>query len=150
MPVGVYERTKVSVISRFWPKVKVNKDNGCWEWQGAKITGYGHFWAEDKGVIAHRWLYEQIHGPVPKGFELDHLCRNRSCVNPAHLEIVTRKENCRRGDDGIHQRLRTHCPQGHPYNKENTYICNTTTKTPQRLCRTCRRERYQAKKEVEK
>ncbi len=143
MPAGVYKRTKPRqrklLTTRFFSKVKASESNGCLEWQGATTRGYGVFWGKDRLVLAHCWLFEMINGAVPDGFELDHLCRNRCCVNPTHLEIVTRKENCRRGDVGIRMREKTHCPQGHPYDNENTYICLTTNGTPQRLCRSCRR-----------
>lgn len=75
-------------------------DNDCWVWQRATTMqgGYGVIKDPHKGkVVAHRWYYEQAHGPVPDGMDLDHLCRNRLCVNPDHLEPVTRKENVHRG-----------------------------------------------------
>jgi hypothetical protein len=77
----------------------VDEATGCWEWQWAKNRGgYGHTRATDgRSIPAHRKMWEAVNGPVPEGLELDHLCRNRSCVNPAHLEPVTRGENARRG-----------------------------------------------------
>jgi hypothetical protein len=71
---------------------------GCWEWQRAKcLIGYGRIRIDGKAMAAHRMTYEQAHGPIPDGMGLDHLCRNPSCVNPAHLEPVTHVENVRRG-----------------------------------------------------
>jgi hypothetical protein len=71
-------------------------DNGCWEWTGAKMpTGYGHF----QGTTAHRASYEMFVGPIPEGLHVDHLCMNKSCVNPAHLEPVTPAENNRRAHE---------------------------------------------------
>lgn len=71
----------------------------CWEWTGALFqgTGYGQVWADGTTRLAHRVVYELLVGPIPVGLDLDHLCRNRSCVNPAHLEPVTRRVNVQRG-----------------------------------------------------
>lgn len=73
-------------------------DGGCWVWTRAKQSaGYGHFTLNGRWVLAHRWFYERERGAVPNGMELDHLCRNRACCNPAHLEAVPHTENVRRG-----------------------------------------------------
>lgn len=118
----------------FWRHV--NKTATCWLWT-ARITpqGYGR-WCSSRagfpnGVGAHQAAYSFTVGPVPSGLVLDHLCRVRHCVNPEHLEPVTLGENLRRGF-----RLITHCPQGHKYTEENTYL-----KGKNRNCRTCHRER---------
>ena len=85
---------------RFYSKVQ--KKDGCWEWLGAKNHGYGAFMVGSSKdgtrriVRAHRWVWEQVNGEVPAGRELDHLCGNRSCVNPSHLEPVTHTENIKR------------------------------------------------------
>lgn len=103
----------------------------CWIWTAVKTKdGYGRFRCNGK-IVAHRFSYELHHGPVPEGLELDHLCRNHSCVNPAHLEPVTHKVNMQRG---IGYWIRkTHCPEGHPYSGGNLYV----TKDGYRKCRTC-------------
>lgn len=81
-------------MSTFWSRV--DKTDGCWLWTSTVVwNGYGQFRINNRRVYAHRFAYEQVVGPVPDG--LDHLCRNRRCVNPAHLEPVTRQENLRRG-----------------------------------------------------
>ena len=124
---------------RFWQKVDVGHPLGCWEWLGAKARGYGHFNAGDKRYTsAHRWAFETLRGTIPDGLQLDHLCRNRSCVNPDHLEPVTQEENIRRGY-GISaaNAEKTHCPQGHPYNEANTY----RPKRGGRQCKECSRMR---------
>jgi len=101
-------------------------DNGCWEWTASKDSnGYGWFYANGKTGRAHRFSYEVLVGTIPIGLEIDHLCRNTSCVNPDHLEAVTRQENTKRGlagkVNGDIQRAKTHCPKGHPYDELNTY-----------------------------
>jgi hypothetical protein len=76
----------------------VNEDTGCWEWLGfRKNTGYGQFRHKGRTQPAHRFFYRLYVGEIPDGLHLDHLCRNRLCVNPEHLEPVTREENVRRG-----------------------------------------------------
>ena len=123
---------------RFWSKV--DKSGDCWLWTAAKShDGYGLFRYGGKNAYAHRVSYEWANGPVVPGLDLDHLCRVRSCVNPAHLEPVTRRINLLRGDTRIaHNIATTHCPQGHAYDALNTYV---RPRGGTRDCRTCHRER---------
>jgi hypothetical protein len=75
----------------------IEDENGCWIWQKQTIgKGYGRKWVDGRGVLAHRWYYEQANEPIPEGLQIDHLCRVKRCVNPAHLEVVTNTENRRR------------------------------------------------------
>jgi len=123
--------------TKFW--AKVNKTETCWLWTGATRMGYGRLRIGRHIVQAHRYAYELLVGPIPEGLTLDHLCRVRSCVNaPGHLEPVTLRTNVLRGIGRCAQNaLVTHCPQGHPYNVENTYIPRSRT---ERQCRACRNE----------
>lgn len=129
---------------RFW--LKVEKTEVCWLWTGAlNDAGYGRFVerladGRQRNHRAHRWLWERLNGLVPEGLELDHLCRVRHCVNPAHLEPVDHRTNVLRGN-GIAARhaVKTHCPQGHPYSVTNTYRRVTKQGTPGRQCRVCRK-----------
>jgi len=129
-----------AVEERFWVKVKKGNPTDCWEWTAAigVKNGYGYFRFNGHWVLAHRFAYELIHGPIPKGLTIDHRCRNRACVNPSHLEVVTHKTNILRGL-GVAAQLakKTHCSKGHPYDLFNTYTYPNGT----RDCRECRRQR---------
>ena len=139
-----------------WPQFQLTEETlkerititsgGCWEWQGLNRTGYGRVKISNpdpgpcphcgqqmppgraKHVFAHRAVWEMLRGPIPEGLQIDHLCRNRACVNPDHLEPVTAKENMHRAAVLI-----THCPKGHPYDDTNTYWHKG-----HRGCRICR------------
>lgn len=102
-------------LERFWARVDKAADGGCWTWTGTIApTGYGTVWWAGTMQYAHRVSYEIAEGhPVPGGLHTDHLCRNRACVNPAHLEAVTPRENIRRGA-GSWRGARIACPNGHP------------------------------------
>jgi len=123
---------------RFW--IKVRQTDTCWLWTSTlNNRGYGQFSVGGRSVLAHRFSYELHVGPIPEGLHLDHLCRVRHCVNPAHLEPVTNQENNRRGDTGAHLRDRTHCPAGHPYEGANLYVNGNTGARSCRICM-CRRK----------
>lgn len=118
---------------RFWSKVD-KIPGGCWVWKAyVEKSGYGKFNYKGRVERVYRLTYLAFVGPIQKGMVLDHLCRNRACCNPEHLEQVTQAVNCRRGAMG---ELHTHCPHGHEFTPENTYIANTK-KGPRRNCRTC-------------
>lgn len=128
----------MDTLDRFHSKYFVAPDS-CWLWvSGIKMNGYGQFHVSSekgsyKNVLAHRFSYELIRGPIPEGLELDHLCRQRSCVNPYHLDPVTRKENLLRGEGACAKNARkTFCKNGHEFTEENTY-----TYKKGRACRTC-------------
>lgn len=103
---------------------RIEHHNGCWIWTGAKRNGYSMIrWKRDGEHIViggHRLLYELHVGPIPEGHEVDHTCRNKACINPAHLEAVTVQENVRRARS--HNRSRSHCENGHEMTPENTVI----------------------------
>lgn len=150
----VAEEEARSPRNRFLAKIAAGP-NCCWQWTGAKNrNGYGNFLPDGRRTIdgqpvqrryklAHRYAYEQFVGPIPDGMEIDHLCKNPSCVNPKHLEAVSRYENIMRSDcfTAVHAK-KTHCPKGHPYSGDNLFF----SKDGARQCRACSRARYHENK----
>ena len=131
----------VDPLLRFWQKV--NRTHQCWIWTATQANGYGQFnvgrGEGKRHVYAHRWIYEQLVGPVVS-HQVDHLCGNRLCVRPTHLQAVSQSLNIRRG---VEQRMadngrKQHCPQGHEYTPGNILW--------KRTCRTCTNTYYRRKR----
>lgn len=124
---------------RFWGKVE--KTSSCWLWTAARTDGYGRLGNE----YAHRVAYRMLVGPIPLGLQLDHLCRVRHCVNPAHLEPVTQRENVLRGETIVARNaVKTHCPHGHPLSGHNLRLFNGHRSC--KLCNASSARRYRARK----
>lgn len=123
-------------LERFWDKVEV-QPNGCWNYNDTLTARYSRFKEHGKNRIqGHNFAYEINKGKIPNGLQLDHLCRNRKCVNPDHLEPVTPRINVLRSTSIIAiNAIKTHCPKGHPLSGYNLYSYKN-----RRHCRTCRRE----------
>ena len=154
MPVATFDRTARQTQSiphpphlfteadhlKFWSFVF--KTPTCWLWRGALSNGYGQLHVKNRlhgklNIIIHRWMCERFIGPIPQGFHVDHLCRVTQCVNPAHLELVTRRENMLRGKTvGARNASKTHCIHGHEFTPANTYRPNPN----HRHCRQCAKE----------
>lgn len=114
---------------------KIQKTNGCWTWKAATTGGsnaYGTIYLNGRNRLAHRVMYELHFGEIPDSKEIDHLCRNKMCVNPDHLEPVTHRENMLRANVGAQNASKTHCPHGHEYTPENTRVKNGS-----RNCKAC-------------
>ncbi len=131
-------------IESFLEKINV-ANNGCWIWLGGKNTdGYGYFYTNSKTVRCSRFIYEYYYGQICPDLVLDHLCRNRACVNPVHLEQVTIRKNILRGFGVTAINFKkTHCPQGHEYDDENTYIFKGNGSRRCKICITARQKKYQ-------
>lgn len=149
VPADVLARSSRTLTGRFdptvrmWARIDKRGPNECWPWTGViGRDGYGKF----RGTSAQREVYQALVGLIPDGLELDHLCRNRSCVNPAHLEPVTHRENGARSPlwGGTINSAKTHCKRGHPFDAANTYRVRG-----RRSCRACNAEaveRYRARR----
>lgn len=141
---------RVPLLKRFASKVIIDRDTDCLTWVGGKTgSGYGSIQTdapERKQILAHRLSYFMANGEWAD--EVDHLCRNKLCVNPNHLEAVSHMENMHRADRALGIRShKTHCPQGHEYSELNTY---TNPKTNRRSCRICGRAAQAAYKRRKK
>lgn len=133
----------MTLLEQFLASVPARDPDECWPWIGClNGDGYGRIDVtvdgRRKALRAHREVFEALVRPIPPGLTIDHLCRNRPCCNPTHLEPVPRGENTMRSPIGLAplNAVKTHCPQGHEYTPENTYIHKRRIHTS-RYCRLC-------------
>lgn len=127
-----------------WMIKRITFSSGCWIWHGA-ITrdGYGYISFDGKRSNAHRVIYLLLCGRIPKDLTCDHLCRNRACVRPDHVELVTAGENVLRGEGPSARNLRKRaCQNGHAFTAANTYTYRSRTNSTMRMCRACDRQRH--------
>lgn len=137
--IGVFVQVNNnSHMARAFPVGYIIDGNGCWQWVGSGAFGYGRIKVGNRSFQAHRYVYESEKGPIPDGMDLDHLCRNRGCVNPSHLEPVTNRTNVLRGV-GISAKnaSKEYCRHGHPL-----VGTNVRHYKGHRICRTCERGRF--------
>ena len=147
---GSLEPTPLHCLERIDARYDKPSEDECWVWTGYLTpSGYGqasggYANGKEKKIRTHRAMYELYVEQIPLDLTIDHLCRNRACGNPKHLQILTIWENCRNNNWAI----RTRCSQGHEYTDKNTYYGKQSNGGPKRECRACKREsrrRYKAK-----
>lgn len=139
------KKNPVEIAQKFWDRVNLNGPGGCWLWTGhGTPNGYGNFWNGHSQVFAHKWAWVSLRSDIPEGLELDHLCKIRNCVNPDHMEPVTREENIARSAQT--RREKPCCKRGHLFNEENTYWYTAKDGSVHRNCKTCMRIREAARK----
>jgi hypothetical protein len=140
---------------RIEDKIAYCPESGCWIWMGYTMPapngeyGHGHVHWKGKTRCVHRVVYELLRGSIPKGLDLDHLCRVRCCVNPDHLEPVTPQENIRRGENHSFLANKPYCPQGHPYSGTNLYIRPDGLGRGCKICRTIAVRQHKERKRNE-
>lgn len=138
MATNYHKRNPISgktPAERFLRQLEKIKCEGCWEWRHSFTSaGYGKFRVDDRWLLSHRVSYEINVGPIPDGLQIDHKCRNRKCVNPAHMEPVTQRENILRGDSMVRPLLER-CRRGHELTGDNI----ATDRNGERRCLICRR-----------
>ncbi len=129
---------------------KVEYTETCWKWTGGRNSdGYGQCWHNNKQQRVHRVFYEFYKGTISKGLVIDHLCRNRACVNPEHLQAVTVRVNTERGESIVAKYMKaTHCIHGHEFSVENTTF--SKSKKGGRRCKQCGRDWYKNNYDKEK
>lgn len=127
---------KERAINRFWRDTK--KTDTCWLWLNKKNHGgYGVIFAEGKNQLVHRYAWRLMRGPIERPLTLDHLCRNKLCVNPDHLEPLSSRDNTLRGyNPAANNRRKTHCIRGHLLSGVNL-VCEKNRGNPRRKCRIC-------------
>jgi hypothetical protein len=128
---------------RFDKHWQLDPESRCHLWTASTSWGYGYFWVERRQVRAHRWIAAQTWGPIPEEMVVDHLCRNRGCVNVEHLEVVTQQVNTRRRSDATHGPIERGCVHGHPASEMVLYPYDYATA---RRCRICGRARAEAQR----
>lgn len=137
----LWKPIRISPVVRFMSKV-VKVESGCWEWEAGinNVTSYAVFYFNGRQIMAHRFSYMVFNDRLIPKMEIDHLCRNRRCVNPCHLEQVTQKENLLRGEGiGAINSKKELCKRGHPLSGDNIRI----NARGSRVCKACHQERYQ-------
>ena len=136
--VRLPRRINPFLLGRVLSRIEVDKKSRCWRVRGRTLQRRFHVSRDGECLLAHRYIYECLIGPIPAGLVIDHLCGNPGCQNPLHMEPVPHGENTRRGRSNLDRKTKTNCHRGHPLSGQNLVLEYDRAGIAHRRCRTCK------------